>query len=76
MAEKVTVSVKPASESKINWTQFVSMGAMLLTYFGLPLSPEQQAGIIMTIGVVGDLFTWIMKTWFTSTVTPQSVGKA
>lgn len=76
MAASVTVPTKSAWLSKINWTQGVSSFAMVLTLFSggtLNLTADQQTAIIVTIGVVGDIATWVIKTWFTPTVTPASV---
>jgi hypothetical protein len=76
MAASVTVPTKSAWLSKINWTQGVSSFAMVLTLVSggtLNLTADQQTAIIVTIGVVGDIATWVIKTWFTPTVTPASV---
>lgn len=78
MAASVLVPTKSAWLSKINWTQGVSSVAMLLTLVSggtLSLTADQQTAIIVTIGVVGDIATWVIKTWFTPTVTPASVAK-
>lgn len=78
MSNSVMVPTKSAWLSKINWTQGVSSFAMVLTLVSggkLNLSADQQAAIIVTIGVVGDVATYVIKTWFTPTVTPASVGK-
>jgi hypothetical protein len=70
------VPTKSAWLSKINWTQGVSSFAMVLTLVSggtLNLTADQQTAMIVTIGVVGDITTWVIKTWFTPTVTPASV---
>ena len=75
---QVTVPVQSAWLSKINWTQAVQAVAMMLVWLSggaLNIDANQQAAIIVVIGVVGNIVTWIMKTWFTTTVTPQSVSK-
>lgn len=68
-----TVPVKSAWLSKINWTQAVAVVAALLTMFGFTLTPEQQAAIAVTITVIQALITWILKTWFTPTVSAASL---
>ena len=76
--DTVAVSVKSAWGSKINWTQAVSTGAMVLTLFTggkFNLTADQQVAVVVTIGVLGDFVTYVMKTWFTPTVTPASVAK-
>ena len=78
IVDSVTVPTKSAWLSKINWTQGVSSAAMVLTLVSggkLNLTADQQAAMIVTIGVVGDAATWVIKTWFTPTVTPASVGQ-
>ena len=70
---QATVEVKSAWASKINWTQAVSLAAMLLAYFGINMTPEVQAAILAAIVAGNTIATWIIKTWFTTTVTPASV---
>ncbi len=70
------VPVESGWFSKINWTQVVQAAATVLviaTGGKLNITPEQQLQIVGAIVVVGNLATIIMKTYFTSTVTPQSV---
>jgi len=71
MPEVATVPVKSATRSKINWTQGVAIVAMLLSYFGFDLPPEQQTVIVGAIGIVSALVTWVLRTWFNRTVTPS-----
>lgn len=73
--EVAIVPVKPAITSKINWTQFIGVAAMLASYFGLPLTADQLAGILAAIGTAQGVITWVIKTWFTNSVTPSSAGK-
>ena len=71
-----TVSIKSAWLSKVNWTQAVAGAAMLLAYFSggkFDLSPDQQAAFVVSIGVIGNLVTWVIKTWFTSTIQASSL---
>lgn len=75
-ASTVTVPVKPATESKINWTNAVSGVAVALTAltggkFGL--TTEQQALVVSVLGVVTPAVTVALRTWFTRSVTPASV---
>lgn len=74
-AETLRVETKSAWLSKINWTQAVAVTANLLVLttggkFDIP--PEVQAQIVVGIGAVQGLATWIFKTWFTPTITPAS----
>jgi uncharacterized membrane protein len=69
------VDTKSAWLSKINWTQLVSVAASLLVVFGLSIPAEQQAEIVALIQAIQGLATWIMRTWFTSTITPPVAAK-
>ncbi len=72
----VVVNTQSPWFSKINWTQIVQgIAAVVVIATGgkINLTPEEQLQIVGAIVVVGNLATIIMKTYFTSTVTPQSV---
>lgn len=74
--ETAVVPVTSAWSSKINWTQAVSAVAMGLTFLSggkIGMSPDQQAAVVVTIGVVGNIATWVMKTWFTTSVHSASL---
>ena len=64
--------LQSAYASKINWTQAVAFAAMMMTMFGIDLPPELQASIVSGIVAVSSVVTWIMRTWFTTTITPAS----
>jgi len=71
------VEVQSSWASKINWTQAVSGVAMLLTFVTggkVGMTIEQQATAVTAIGVATNVVTWIMKTWFTKTITPASAA--
>jgi hypothetical protein len=57
--------LNPAALSKINWTQVVSAGAMLLTVFGLDIDPATQVKIVAFIGFAGQALTMVFRTFFT-----------
>lgn len=57
---------KPAWESKINWTQIVTLLAMGLAMFGIELDAEQQGRIAITISALSGAVTIIWRTWFTN----------
>ncbi len=79
MNPQVSVDVKSAWLSKINWTQGVAGAAMVIAYFSggkINLSLDQQAALVVSIGVIGNVVTWVIKTWFTSTITPPSATQA
>jgi hypothetical protein len=73
-----TVPVVSAWSSKINWTQAVAAFAMILTLVSggkLGMDADQQTAAVVTIGVVCNITTWIMKTYFTTSVHPTSLPK-
>ena len=71
----VEVAVKSAWWSKVNWTQAIAMAASVGVFFGLNLSPEEQAKIVVTINAVSGLATIVLRTWFTDSVTPAVAAK-
>ncbi len=74
----VTVPVTSAWGSKVNWTQAVAGAAMVLTFATggkIGMTADQQAAVVVTIGVIGNVVTWVMKTFFTDSVHPSSLPK-
>ena len=69
------VATKSAWMSKINWAQAAGLAATVAAIVGLPLSAEQILGVVAGIQTVVATGTWILKTFFTPTVTPASIGK-
>lgn len=72
----VEVAVKSAWWSKINWVQAVAMIATVATVFGFDFPPELQAKIVATISGISGVATVILRTWFTSSVTPAVADKS
>lgn len=70
-----TVEVKSAWASKVNWTQAIAAGAMILAYFGINLDANTQAAVLALIVALQSITTFVIKTWFSPTVTPSSVAK-
>ena len=75
MGNFVEVAIKSAWWSKVNWTQVVAMVATVGVLFGTSLSPEEQAKIVATIQAVSGLATVILRTWFTTSVTPAAASR-
>lgn len=70
------VKVKSAWTSKINWTQVVAALSMIVAFATgnkIDLTAAEQSAIIVAIGVIGNITTFVIKTWFTPTVTPSSL---
>lgn len=75
--ETARVEVKSAWLSKINWTQAVALVATVATLLSAgkyDIPPEQQASIVVAIQAVQSVATWVLKTWFTPSVTPASIS--
>lgn len=66
------VPVKSTWASKINWTAFIGLATMLATTFGLDLDPDVLKAAIAGIAAIWTLATWVIKTFFSPSVTPQS----
>lgn len=71
----IEVAIKSAWWSKVNWTQVVAMAATLGVLFGFNLPAEDQAKIVATIQAVAGLATIILRTWFTTSVTPAAADR-
>lgn len=71
---KIFVNTKSAWLSKINWMQVLGFVSMLGVTFGIfDLTLEQQNQILAGIVAVQGVVTGVLKTFFTSTITPESV---
>jgi hypothetical protein len=71
--QTVEVPVKSAWSSKINWTELVKAGAVLLTMFGVTLDGETQKMVVAAIVAGGGVVTWVLRTWFNNSATPNAV---
>ena len=70
---------KSPMQSKINWTQAVAaLSAILVVGFGsqATLTPSEQAAIVTVITLIQGAATFVMRTWFTTKMTPQSKAGA
>jgi hypothetical protein len=78
MADVTVVDIKSAWLSKINWTQAIGIGASALVFVTggkINIPADVQLQIVAAIQAAQAVATWVIKTWFTSTVTAASVGK-
>lgn len=78
MADVTVVDIKSAWLSKINWTQAIGIGASALVFvtggkINIPVDVQLQ--LVAAIQAAQAVATWVIKTWFTSSVTPASVNK-
>lgn len=73
---QASVDVKSAWSSKINWTQVVALGASVAVVAGCTkcdMPAETQVALVLAIQGVQSVMTWVMRTWFTRSITPGSV---
>jgi len=70
---QVVVPVKSAWQSKINWGVAIALVASLGSFFGFDFDAETQANVQMAITGIMGVYVWLMKTFFTNTVTPSSL---
>lgn len=73
----ITVPVKSAWASKVNWTQAISAVATCATALiaAANLPAAQAAALTAMVAGIGQFATVIFKTWFTTSVTPASAAK-
>jgi hypothetical protein len=70
------MDIKSSWLSKINWTQFIGFAAMILTVFGIEMPDEVKVQIVALIGSAQAILTWVLRTWFTKSLTKASVPAA
>jgi uncharacterized membrane protein len=70
------VETKSAWLSKINWVQVVGVMATAGTAFGIDLPKEDLLNTVVGIQAAVGVVTWVMRTWFTTKLTPSSAAKA
>jgi hypothetical protein len=72
MATMVSVPVKPAVESKINWVALMGPIASMLAWWGLNVTPEVLLAIVMGVQAGQSLFTMVLRTYYSRSVTTSS----
>jgi hypothetical protein len=70
-----TVEVKSAWLSKINWKEALTIAAVIGAYFGIDLDANTQAAILAAIASGSAIVGWILRTFFTKTITPSVAAK-
>ena len=71
------VDVQSAWASKINWTQVVGIGASVITVISgnkYEISYETQLAIVALIQGLQGVASFVLKTWYTTTITPASAA--
>jgi len=74
-AATAVVPVKSAWASKINWIQVIGWTISIATALVEGLPPEKKAAAIIAIQTVQNVATFVIRTWFTSSVTAASLPK-
>ena len=67
------VPVKSGWFSKINWVQFAGPVCSVLAAFGLSLKPDELVGLIVAVQTVQSIATWVIRQWFTKSVTASAM---
>lgn len=77
------VNVESAFVSKINWAALISLVAAILSIWGIAFPAEAQQSLLAliyavsnAITVLGPIVIMIFRTWFTKSVTPESISQA
>jgi len=77
MNQTANVAVQSAWYSKINWTQavaaVVTFATAIISAANLPA--VQATELTAAVAGIGQLLTVVLRTFFTSTVTPSSAPK-
>ncbi len=71
----IPVPVVSAWYSKINWAQVMSVGVMLATMAGVVVPAGLQETVLAAIIAVQAVVTIVLKTYFTTSITPSSAVK-
>ena len=72
--EVAEVDVQSAWLSKINWGEVIKVAAAFLAVKGINIPPEVQNDILLAIISIGGVYTFVVKTWFTKTITASSAA--
>ena len=75
MPDKAVVEVKPAIKSKINIAAIITAAVAVAGVVGLKIPDElpQHIEAWITLGIA--IYTIIMRTWFTTKLTPSSAAR-
>lgn len=74
-----TSAVVPVSSSwlsKINWVQAVSILATIISIWGIDMDAKTQVAVVGIIQGIQTVVTWVLRTWFTTSVTSAAMSGA
>lgn len=74
-APTVIVEEKPAFLSKVNWASVISVVFTMLAAFGLNIPDELKVQILAAVSAITGIVTVVLRTYFTTTITPTSAKK-
>lgn len=74
--DAVNALVKSAWASKINWTAGITLLFNIAMVLGHPVPPDIQAAVVALGNAAGLILIWVMRTWFSPTVTTASAKTA
>ncbi len=70
--DTVLATVKSAWLSKLNWTVAVGVAFNILMFFGHPVPADIQASVVSAGNSIVLVAAWIIRTWFTHSITTAS----
>lgn len=73
--DNVLANVKSAWLSKLNWTVAAGILFNLLTFFGIDVPPDVKEALLVVGNGAVLVVAWIIRTWFTTTITAASAKK-
>jgi hypothetical protein len=73
--DTVLATVKSAWKSKLNWTVAVGVIFNVLMFFGHPVPADVQANVVTAGNSIVLVIAWIIRTWFTHSITTASANK-
>jgi hypothetical protein len=72
MATHISVPIISSWSSKVNWTQAGAAATALIVAFGVNLPDVAKDNVLVGITVAQAALTWVLRTWFTTSVTAAS----
>lgn len=73
--DSILANVKSAWLSKLNWTMAAGLLFNLFSFFGLQVPSDVKEAIFVVGNGVVLIVAWIIRTWFTTSITPASAKK-
>lgn len=73
--DSITATVKSAWASKLNWTMALGVVFNIFMLFGHPVPPDVQAAVLAVGNGAVLVVGWVIRTWFTTSITTASAKK-